>query len=185
MSRFLVFLILLAAPVMDAKLRTEPVSLVIPPSITSDYDAILRGYTAKVNSVVSSSYIKSVMATGSMEPAFNERYLILYQIAAQRPLNERRVGDVILYWGFIDEELMLICHRIIAISSGGSIAVVKGDANERPDKGYVTAESYVGLVVGWVRCDLSDAPIKGAEPVRLVIGDSRLTGAAQGGKVGP
>jgi hypothetical protein len=89
-----------------------------------------------------------------MKPSFDENYLLIWQPAAVRPLKERKVGEVILFWGIVDNEIALICHRIYSISSGGSVAVTKGDNNEHVDPGFVTADSYAGLVVGWVRKDL-------------------------------
>lgn len=110
-----------------------------------------RDYTL---ALVNDSVIQGIRATGSMKPAFDENYLLIWQPAAARPLKDRKIGEVILFWGFVDGKIALICHRIYSISSGGSVAVSKGDANSHTDPGFVTADTYAGLVVGWVRKDL-------------------------------
>lgn len=107
-------------------------------SWASEYSEILD--------IIDNTYIYTVTATGSMEPAFNEHY---YLLVKKIPYHDTRIGDVIL----ANEPCcdIPVCHRIIRKSGGGSLLVLKGDNNLTPDRFWITESQYIGIVVGIIR----------------------------------
>lgn len=106
-----------------------------------------------VNATVSASRIYELQPTGSMEPALDERYLLLVQ---KIPWSKLQKGDIIIFRGHGFFEGSLICHRIWSKSSGGSALVTKGDANHDFDRDLVVESEYIGMVVGSVRKDIDN-----------------------------
>lgn len=112
-----------------------------------------------VQAVVDSSLIRGVTATGSMRPTFDETYYLLTLDPTIYPFNQVKVGDVIIAWENIDGQVMLVCHTVWRVSSGGSVLLLKGVNNPRPDSAFVTQRDYAGLVVGWIRRDVELKPL--------------------------
>lgn len=102
--------------------------------------------TEQVNDILGDVEVWNVLPTGSMEPAFNEKWCLLTK---KLPFDKIRVTDVILVkvTGYSGP----ICHRVIRKSSGGSVLVTMGDANHGEDSWLVTESMYLGTVVGIVR----------------------------------
>lgn len=96
--------------------------------------------------VLDDTDIYDVFATGSMEPTFNEHCWLLVK---KLPFAGLHVGDIILVsypWCKAP-----VSHRVIRLSSGGTLVVTKGDANQVEDYGWATESQYIGTVVGIVR----------------------------------
>ena len=108
----------------------------------------------RVQEVVSSSLIYTVLPTGSMKPTFDESYLLLVQYQDFRSL---KIGDIIVWRSpvglkFLDgQEHELVVHRVWGISSGHSVLLTKGDNNWQVDSVSVTEDMYVGTVVGIIK----------------------------------
>ncbi len=110
------------------------------------------------------TFAYTVAATGSMLPSFDHTYVLL---ANDTPFRDLKVGDVILFWATHDGELKIVCHRIWARSSGGSIVLTKGDNNQEVDGWNIMERDYIGRVVGWVKRDI--VPEIRIEPVNIVL----------------
>lgn len=80
-----------------------------------------------------------VVATDSMEGEINVGDMIVYERYEGEKLE---VGEVIVF----EKQEAKIVHRIIEVSvvDGEYRYVTKGDANNAPDSGYVTAEQIIG-----------------------------------------
>ena len=91
------------------------------PSSTLDWASALRAATA-ARLMVQGSSLLTVMPTGSMEPTFNERAILITEPARFEDL---KVGDVV---AFMNPRL--------------------GDANGRMDDVYVTRDNYKARVFG-------------------------------------
>ncbi len=66
--------------------------------------------------------------------------------------SEVEVGNIIVFQGTYQSYEFLIIHRVIEITDEGFIT--QGDANSRPDDGFVTEETYQGIYVSkitWLR----------------------------------
>lgn len=123
--------------------------------------APIQGATiAQVIVGIQGAYVYEVLPTGSMKPSFDETYVLL---ADDKPFREIQVNDIILFWMLHNGQLKIVCHRVWARSSGGSIVLTKGDANKDTDKVHVTEDMYVGRVIGWVKKDVLKEV--GAQPV--------------------
>ncbi len=110
------------------------------------------------------TYIYEISNTGSMKPSFDETYVLL---SDDKPFRTLEKGDVILFWATYRGELIIVCHRIWARSSGGSMVLTRGDANQSPDPWEVTQETYIGRVYGWVKRDRLKAEV--IKPVRITL----------------
>lgn len=92
-----------------------------------------------------------VSDTGSMEPIFNENYFIFTEV---RPFKEIKVGDIIIYkakqpWFEKGQWREYVVHMVWNRSSGGSVLICKGVANDKPDSELITEDMYVATVVKW------------------------------------
>lgn len=88
----------------------------------------------------------TVLATGSMEPVFNEHFDLYIR---KLPFRDIRVGDVVLY--LAPGQTVPTCHRVVRKSSGGSVVIEKGDHNMVEDPYLIDESMYVGVVVAIVR----------------------------------
>lgn len=118
---------------------------------------------AQIQSLLDASFLHGVTATGSMKPTFDEHYLLMSLSPREYPWALVKANDVVLAWETIDGQLILVCHRVLAKSSGGTVAVLLGDNNTHTDSQLLVESNYAGLVVGWVRCDV-EAPKLGPPP---------------------
>ncbi len=96
--------------------------------------------------LISGSKVWNVTPTGSMEPTFNETYVIFSKTLEWSDI---RLGDVILYESPFAP--IIICHRVVSRSSGGTIVLCKGDANSQWDPVFVTESMYRGTVIAGVK----------------------------------
>ena len=86
-------------------------------------------------------FTPTLVITGSMEPTINVDSLNLYIKCKAEDIN---VGDIVVFWS--DEHQIDVIHRAIEVTevNGNRAIVTQGDANELPDKGYVTNDNIVG-----------------------------------------
>lgn len=103
----------------------------------------------------------AVAPTGSMRPTITEKDWIIYKKKDFKKIDVGPDGDIILVK--LKESIKIggltfetYCHRAIRRSSGGSIIITKGDANECEDPTFVLAENYMGTVVAIVRREKFD-----------------------------
>lgn len=128
--------------------------------------AVAQSPSDYIQRVTQASFPRGVTATGSMLPAFDERFYLLVLSPDEYPFSQVRSNDIILYWGLIDGKVTLICHAVLSVSSNHSVVVCKGYNNLRPDTGLIYANQYAGFVAGWVRRDLVFKS-KTSQPVRF------------------
>lgn len=128
--------------------------------------AVAQSPSDYIQQITQASFPRGVTATGSMLPAFDERFYVLVLSPDEYPFSQVRSNDIILYWGVIDGKVTLICHAVLAISSGHSVVVCKGYNNPSPDTGLIYAAQYAGFVVGAIRKDLVFRS-KTTKPVRF------------------
>ena len=114
--------------------------LINSPSSTLDWTGALRAATA-ATFMVRGSAMLTVMPTGSMEPMFNERAILLIEPARFEDL---KVGDVVTYRH--PQFNMVVVHRIL--EKHGDKFWSKGDHNGRMDQVYITRENYEARVFG-------------------------------------
>jgi signal peptidase len=110
------------------------------PSSTLDWASALRAAMA-AKLMVEGSEIMTVMPTGSMEPMFNERAILLMEPA---PYDDLKVGDVVTYKN--PQYGLMVVHRIV--EKHGDKFWSKGDNNGRMDRVYITRENYGARVFG-------------------------------------
>lgn len=77
--------------------------------------------------------------TGSMRPALRGDE---FTIVSRVPFESIRVGDVIAFRAYWCQDIVV--HRVIQIGAGRMIT--KGDANPKPDPGFVNRKSFIGRV---------------------------------------
>ena len=85
--------------------------------------------------------------TDSMYPTFRIGDVIEYEEVDPGTL---RVGDIIVYWTFINGERAMNAHRIVAIyeyEEGTRIFETQGDANNAPDALTVHQSEVIGKYV--------------------------------------
>ena len=101
--------------------------------------------------MVRSSDIREVLETGSMKPTLDENSYVLVR---DLPFSDLKVGDIVVYRarGRLDG-YTLIAHRIVRMSSGGSVITCRGDNNSEDDSQLIVESDYVGRIIGWVRKD--------------------------------
>jgi len=110
------------------------------PSSSLGWDNALRAATA-AKLMVDGAGLIAVMPTGSMEPMFNERAILLMEPARFEDL---KVGDVVT---FRDPGIgLIVVHRIL--ERHGDKFWSKGDNNGRMDRVYITRENYGARVFG-------------------------------------
>jgi signal peptidase len=102
-------------------------------------DALRAATAAKL--MVDGSELLTVMPTGSMEPMFNERAILLMEPAR---FDDLKVGDVVTYKN--PRFGLLVVHRIL--EKHGDKFWSKGDNNGRMDRIYITRENYGARVFG-------------------------------------
>lgn len=110
------------------------------PSSSLDWTKALRAATA-AKLMVDGAALLAVMPTGSMEPMFNERAILLMEPARFEDL---KVGDVVTYRN--PKYGLLVVHRIL--EKHGDKFWSKGDNNGRMDTIYITRENYGARVFG-------------------------------------
>jgi hypothetical protein len=138
---------------LDAKIATFRDTVAVPagnvpvrhaavgsPSSTADWNSALRAATAATLMVPGAKLI-TVMPTGSMEPIFNERALLLLEPARFEDLN---IGDIVTYRS--PYHGIVVVHRIL--EKRGRNFWAKGDNNGRMDPVYITRENYQARVFG-------------------------------------
>lgn len=81
-----------------------------------------------------------IVTSGSMEPEIHTGSLCF--INTNLKFDDVAVGDVIAFQADSGNE---VAHRAMEITSEG--IVTRGDANQREDAGYRTADTYVGKIV--------------------------------------
>jgi signal peptidase I len=91
--------------------------------------------------MVDGASLVTVMPTGSMEPMFNERAILIMEHARFEDL---RIGDVVTYRN--PRFGLLVVHRIL--EKHGDKYWSKGDNNGRMDRVYITRENYGARVFG-------------------------------------
>lgn len=101
---------------------------------------ILYSMVAEENGFVIGSYKLVGILSGSMEPEIKTGSLVLAQSV---PQNELMVGDIIVYEP-IENNNVLVTHRIIGINSKDNSFTTKGDASDDPDADTVDYEQVVG-----------------------------------------
>ncbi len=107
-------------------------------SLTKD-NALKAAYGS--NLFVKGSVIKSVAATGSMQPVLSEHSYLLMEPAS---FDDLRVGDIVTYiHPAINQP---VTHRLIAKRAEGFVA--KGDHNTDADNVWVTKSNYQMRVYG-------------------------------------
>ena len=77
-----------------------------------------------------------VVLSGSMEPKISTGSVVFVDHNAK--FADLKKGDVITF----RSGGLMVTHRVYEID--GEKIITKGDANEKPDNGYVTASSFVG-----------------------------------------
>ena len=117
-----------------------PLSAAESPSSTLDWPSALRAAKA-ATLMVEGSDLMTVMPTGSMEPMFNERAILLMEPA---PFDDLKVGDVVTYKS--TRHGMMVVHRIV--EKHGDKFWAKGDGNGRMDRVYITRGNYGERVFG-------------------------------------
>jgi signal peptidase I len=136
---FVCLLALLAVcPALSGETTSRRQSGTVSPSSTLDWDSALRVATA-ARFMVTGSEVLTVMPTGSMEPAFNERAILVTEPAEFQDL---KVGDIVAFKHPKFEDVVV--HRIL--EKRGDKFWSKGDNNGRMDEVYITRENYVARV---------------------------------------
>lgn len=110
------------------------------PSSTLDWTSALR-VAAAANLMVPGSMLLTVMPTGSMEPMFNERAILLMEPARFEDL---KIGDIVTYKN--PRYGLVVVHRIM--EKRGDKFWSKGDHNGRMDPIYITRDNYGARVFG-------------------------------------
>lgn len=110
------------------------------PSSNLPHDRALRAASA-ARLMIPGSSVMTVMPTGSMEPIFDERAILLLESA---PFESLRPGDIVTYRH--PEHDLPVVHRIV--EKRGDRFWSKGDANARMDDVFVTRENYLQRVCG-------------------------------------
>lgn len=110
------------------------------PSSSLGWARALRAATA-AKLMVDGAALLAVMPTGSMEPMFNERAILLMEPARFEDL---KIGDVVTYRN--PRYGLLVVHRIL--EKRGDKFWSKGDNNGRMDLVYITRENYGARVFG-------------------------------------
>ena len=89
-------------------------------------------------------YTPTIVITGSMVPTIEINTLNIYKECIAEDVE---IGDIVVFWS--DEHQIDIIHRAIEIKeiNGVTHIVTQGDANEYPDKGYVTNNNIRGKVI--------------------------------------
>lgn len=80
--------------------------------------------------------------SSSMSPQYPVHSLVVVQKTAPEKI---KIGDVITY--VLNEDGVLVTHRVAAISSANQSFITKGDANSAEDAAPVLWENVVGKVV--------------------------------------
>jgi signal peptidase len=119
------------------------------PSSSLGWASALRAATA-AKLMVNGSELLTVMPTGSMEPMFNERAILLMEPARFEDL---KIGDVVTYKN--PRFGLLVVHRIL--ERHGDKFWSKGDGNGRMDRVYITRENYGARVFGIIYAHESSA----------------------------
>jgi signal peptidase len=110
------------------------------PSSSLEWTSALQAANA-ARLMVKGSALLTVMPTGSMEPMFNERAILLMEPARFEDL---KIGDVVTYKN--PRFGLLVVHRIL--EKHGDKFWSKGDNNGRMDQVYITRENYGARVFG-------------------------------------
>jgi signal peptidase I len=108
------------------------------PSSTLDWFQALKVATV-ARLMVKGASQSAVMPSGSMEPVFNQRAILVLEAAK---FDDLKVGDIVTYrhpsYG------LLVVHRII--EKRGNRFWAKGDSNDHMDTAYITRENFVARV---------------------------------------
>lgn len=106
----------------------------------------------QLTALVPGSRAFSVMATGSMRPAFDDNSMLLVEPS---PYENLQIGDIVVYRH--EGSQALIVHRIVEKRKAGFWTM--GDHNKTMDREYVTPANYVGRVYGIIYASRSGAPM--------------------------
>ena len=83
-----------------------------------------------------------VVLSGSMEPAFHVGSLIYVKNTPPEKIN---IGDPVTF--VLNEDLVLVTHRVIEVDTENRCFYTKGDANDSADGAPVVFENLVGKTI--------------------------------------
>ena len=89
-------------------------------------------------------YQARVILSASMEPALPVGSMVY--IDTRVPFSELAEGDIIAFEAGEGSSSITVAHRVASIDSTQGQIATKGDANEDVDSGYVTADTYIGVI---------------------------------------